>query len=78
MGNIHPPTMVALHDLDVADIINGENSGNCRSLGRPGKDKRLTSSTAGRKEGLREKSSHEPPVTPVHPRAGDSSSDDEE
>ena len=28
--NVDLPTMVSLHDLDVADIINGENSGNCR------------------------------------------------
>jgi hypothetical protein len=52
--------MVALHDFDVANIIDGENSGNWR------------------KDGLYEKRSREPPMTPVHPRAGTSSSDGEE
>lgn len=57
IGNDEPPTMEALHGLDVADIIDSENSGKWR------------------KEGLHEKLSHEPPL---HPRAGTSSSDDEE
>ncbi len=39
IGNVELPTMVALHDLDVADIIGGENSGNCRCLRRPEEDK---------------------------------------
>ena len=78
IGNVDPPTMVALHGLDVADIIDGENSGNCRCLEWPEKDKGLTSSMAGRKGGLQEKPNREPPVTPVHPRAGTSSSDGEE
>ncbi|KAI9463960.1 hypothetical protein BJY52DRAFT_1184374 [Lactarius psammicola] len=33
IGNVEPPMMVALHDLDVADIIGGENSGNWRKEG---------------------------------------------
>ncbi|KAH9053609.1 hypothetical protein EDB87DRAFT_1690226 [Lactarius vividus] len=60
IGYVEMPTMVALHDLDVADIIGGENS------------------RTWRKEGLYEKPSCGARTTPVHPRAGTSSSDGEE
>jgi hypothetical protein len=60
IGSAEPPTMVGLYDLDIAEIIDGEKSGNCHT------------------EGQYDKPSRKPPMTPVQPRAGTSSSEGEE
>lgn len=70
--------MLGLHDLDIAEIIDGEKSGKCKFLGYSDEDKWLTSLMAGHTEGRYEKPSRKPPMTPVQPRAGTSSSEGEE